>query len=144
MGLSAKAITKIIIETNKAHDTADKLRDFADLMKKQNAALEGDVKAQCKRIADGMEVVSGEIAAIKEILQTQLDKIPVDEKEVKEAAEKLLLYQNKPEHALLYAQQQLGNHRENSHWWLYWNGITQAVIEKTGIKPEKVGMKKKR
>ncbi|WP_462137731.1 hypothetical protein [Candidatus Mycalebacterium sp.] len=139
MALSAKAITKIIIETNKARDTADKLRDFADLMKKQNSALEGDVKAQCKRIADGMEVVSGEIATIKEILQTQLDEIPIDKKEVKEAAEKLLLYQNKPEHAMLYAQQQLGNHKKNSHWWLYWDGIIQAVIKKSGLKPEKVG-----
>ncbi len=137
--LTAKAITKIIIETNKARDTADKLRDFADLMKKQNKSLEGDVKPQCERISDGMDVILGEIAAIKEILQTQLDKIPVDEKEVKEASEKLLLYQNKPEHALLYAQQQLGNHKENSHWWLYWNGIIEAVIEKTGIKPVKAG-----
>ena len=39
MALSAKAITKIIIETNKARDTADKLRDFADLMKNRARAL---------------------------------------------------------------------------------------------------------
>lgn len=139
MALTAKAITKIIIETNKARDTADKLRDFADLMTKQSKDIKGEVKPQCKRISDGMEVVLGEINAIRETLQTQLDEIPVDEKEVKDAAEKLLLYQNKPEHALLYAQQQLGNHRENSHWWLYWNGIINAVIEKTGIEPVKVG-----
>ncbi len=139
MALSAKAITKIIIETNKARDTADKLRDFADLMKKQNASLEGDITPQCGHIADSMEIVSGEISAIRESLQTQLDSIPVDTKEIKEAADKLLLFQNKPEHALLYAQQQLGNHKEKSHWWLYWNGIIEAVIEKTGIKPVKVG-----
>ncbi|MCY3973613.1 MAG: hypothetical protein OXF42_06385 [Candidatus Dadabacteria bacterium] len=139
MALTAKAITKIIIETNKARDTADKLRDFADLMTKQSKDIKGEVKPQCKRISDGMEVVQGEINAIRETLQTQLDEIPVDEKEVKDAAEKLLLYQNKPEHALLYAQQQLGNHKENSHWWLYWNGIINAVIEKTGIEPVKIG-----
>ncbi len=134
MAISAKAITKIIIETNKARDTADKLRDFADLMKKQNASIEGDVTTQCERISDSMEIVSGEISAIRETLQTQLDAIPVDKKEVKTAAEKLLLFQNKPEHALLYAQQQLGNHKEDSHWWLYWNGIIEAVVKKTGIK----------
>ena len=139
MALTAKAITKIIIETNKARDTADKLRDFAELMTKQSNDIKGEVKPQCKRISDGREVVLGEINAIRETLQTQLDEIPVDEKEVKDAAEKLLLYQNKPEHALLYAQQQLGNHKENSHWWLYWNGIINAVIEKTGIEPVKVG-----
>ena len=139
MALTAKAITKIIIETNKARDTADKLRDFADLMTKQSKDIKGEVKPQCKRISDGMEVVLGEINSIRETLQTQLDEIPVDEKEVKDAAEKLLLYQNKPEHALLYAQQQLGNHKKNSHWWLYWNGIINAVTEKTGIEPVKVG-----
>ena len=134
MALSAKAITKIIIETNKARDTADKLRDFADLMKKQSASIDGDVTTQCERISDSMEIVSGEVSAIKETIQAQLDAIPVDEKEVKTAAEKLLLFQNKPEHALLYAQQQLGNHKEDSHWWLYWNGIIGAVMKKTGIK----------
>lgn len=139
MALTARAITKIIIETNKARDTADKLRDFADLMTKQSKDIEGEVKPQCKRISDGMEVVLGEISAIRETLQAQLDDIPVDEKEIKDAADKLLLYQNKPEHALLYAQQQLGNHKENSHWWLYWNGIINAVSEKTGITPVKVG-----
>lgn len=138
MALTAKAITKIIIETNKARDTADKLRDFSDLMKKQNPSLEGDVEPQCERIADGMDVVLGEIAAVKDALQTQLDAIPVDEKEIKEAAEKLLLYQNKPEHALLYAQQQLGNHKEDSHWWVYWNGIIKEIADKSGIKPVKV------
>ena len=139
MALTARAITKIIIETNKARDTADKLRDFADLMSKQSKDIKGEVKPQCKRISDGMEVVLGEISAIRETLQAQLDSIPVDEKEIKDAAEKLLLYQNKPEHALLYAQQQLGNHKENSHWWLYWNGIINGVIEKTGIEPVKIG-----
>lgn len=139
MALGAKGITKIIIETNKARDTADKLRDFADLMKKQSPDLEGDVTSQCERISETMDVALGEIAVIKETLQAQLDAIPVDANEVKEAAEKLLLFQNKPEHALLYAQQQLGNHRENSHWWLYWNGIIEAVADKTGIKPVKVG-----
>lgn len=138
-GLSAKAVTKIIMETNKARDAADKMCDFADLMTKQSASIEGEISPQCERIKESMNGVCNELASIKETLQSQLDSIPVDEKEVREAADKLLLFQNKPEHALLYAQQQLGNHKENSHWWLYWNGIVDAVATKTGIKPVKVG-----
>lgn len=130
MSLTVKDLTHLQKEIRKASSTVDKMLDFVDLMDSAADRLEGDVKSPGSNIKSKAESINESINEIKEIVDTQLDKFPVDQDEIKSAANKLLLYQGDKQQVFIWAEQQKANHKKNSYWWKYWQGISEEVTSK--------------
>ena len=132
MAPTAKEFNKLLNETKKANDSLYKVLDFIDVINNNLEYLSPDVvtwgneiRAHASEIEKYIEEIKGQVNAV-------LDTIPVDPAEVKDAAEKLLLYQGDATHVLFYSDGQKRNHKENSYWWRYWQAVHDIVKEKKG------------
>jgi hypothetical protein len=132
MAPTAKEFNKLLNETKKANDSLYKVLDFVDLINNNLEYLSPDVvtwgneiRAYASEIEKYIDEIKGQVSAV-------LDTIPIDPAEVKDAAEKLLLYQGDATHVLFYSDGQKRNHKENSYWWRYWQAVHDIVKEKKG------------
>ena len=132
MAPTAKEFNKLLNETKKANDSLYKVLDFVDVINNNLEYLSPDVvtwgneiRVHASEIEKYIEEIKGQVSAV-------LDTIPVDPAEVKDAAEKLLLYQGDATHVLFYSDGQKRNHKENSYWWRYWQAVYDIVNEKKG------------
>ena len=129
MSLSAREFTKLLEEIKKAKKATDYLLDFVDLMNNNKENFSGDITTPSDKIKKVSHEVHKLIEQINSTIFEELNKIPVDQDEVKDAAEKFLLYQNR-EQTLIWSKQQKANHPENSYWWKYWQGVYDYMKEK--------------
>ncbi len=127
MSLTVKDLTHLQKEIKKASATVDKMLDFVDLMNSASDRIEGDVQTPSSNIRGKAESIEKSIGEIKEIVDNQLDKFPVDQEEIKSAANKLLLYHGDKSQVIIWAEQQKANHNEGSYWWKYWQGICEEI-----------------
>jgi hypothetical protein len=51
----------------------------------------------------------------------------VDPDEVKNAADKLLLYQGDISQIIEWVEEQKKGHEENSYWWRYWQAVSEVL-----------------
>ena len=129
MAIDARQLTDLSKEGMKARGNLDKILDFVDLINNRAEDLEGDVAApgdEIKKLADEMGVF---IESIKDQIDTQLNKIPIDPEVTKEAAEKLLLYHGDIHQVIAWADTQKSAHKENSYWWRYWVSVLENVMQ---------------
>lgn len=137
MGLTAKELTDLSNHTAKARRNLDNLLDFVDLMNNETDKLEGDITPAGEQIKELSSQMSKHVEEIKDIIDTQLDKIPLDPEEIKEAASKLDLYHGNIHQVISHADTQKSNYKEGSYWWRYWVGILDCVMQKEMQNPSK-------
>ncbi len=129
MALDAKQLTDLSKEGMKARSNLDRILDFVDLINKNAEELEGDVKLAGEGIKELEDKMGVHIEEIKNTVDTQLNKIPIDPEETKEAAEKLLLYHGNIHQVISWADTQKSGHKENSYWWRYWVGVLDNAMQ---------------
>ena len=130
MALDAKEYTKMLTEVKKARDTVDKILDFVDLITNNKEHISGDVGTPTNSIKEICHNIYPSINEINDHIEEELNNIPVNPKEIEDAAKRLLLHQGENEQVLLWAEQQKSNHKENSYWWNYWQGIHDYMSTK--------------
>lgn len=130
MGLTAKELTNLIGETNKVRKALDRILDYVDLINKNSESLPEGTKESLEDVDGNVTSIGTKVDRIKNTLNIELNKIPVDPDEVKVAADNLLLYHGKTDEVMNWALTQLRGHDENSYWWKYWKGVCDAVLEK--------------
>lgn len=136
MALDVKQLTDLSQEAAKARRHLDQVRDFVDLIEKDAEDLEGDVAKPGERIEELSTEVGKNLDEIKNIVETQLNKQPVDPEQTKDAAKKLILYHDSLHQVIAWADTQKSNHPENSYWWRYWVGVLENVMETAAEKGE--------
>ena len=99
--------------------------------------LEGDVVPPGEQIKELSDQMSKHVDEIKGLIDTELDRIPIDPEELKEAAEKLNLYHGDINQVLAWADGQKTNYKEDSYWWRYWVGIIDIVMRNEMENPSK-------
>jgi hypothetical protein len=129
MALNAKELTELSKESVKARMNLDKILDYVDLITKNSEELEGDVFKACEKIKEITEKTGPYIDEIKNRIETQLDKIPVDPEETKDAAEKLMLYHGTIHQVISWADVQKSAHKKDSYWWRYWVDVLENVMQ---------------
>lgn len=129
MSLNVKELTTYIKEVQRAKNSLDKLLDFADLMIKDNDKIDADLAKPANEIKDKYESISSSIEKLDKVFNDELNKIPVDENEIIDAAEKLILYHGDAMQLLISSEQQRVNYKEGSYWWNYWEGISKIARE---------------
>ena len=137
MGLNAKELTELSKQTLKARRSLDNLLDFVDLMNKDAEKLEGDVVPSGEEIKKLSDEMAKHVEEIRSTIDTELDKIPLDPEEIKDAAEKLQLYHGNIHQVIAWANNQKGNYKEDSYWWNYWVGILNQVMQMEAENPSK-------
>lgn len=130
MGLTAKELTNLIGETNKVRKALDRILDYVDLINKNSESLPTGTKDSLEDVDGNVSSIGTKVDGIKNTLNIELNKVPVDPDEVKVAADNLLLYHGKTDEVMNWALTQLRGHDENSYWWKYWKGVCDAVLEK--------------
>lgn len=136
MALDVKQLTDLSQHSAKARRHLDQVRDFVDLIKKDAEHLEGDVMSSGNRIEELSSEVDKHLEEIKKLVETQLNKIPVDEEMTKDAAKKLALYHDSIHQVIAWADTQKSNHPENSYWWRYWVSVLEHVMQDAAEKGE--------
>lgn len=131
MSLNVKELTDYIKEVQRAKISLEKLLDFADLMKKDDSKFEADLKAPAAKIKETFDVIESSINTLESIFNIELDKIPVNQNEIEDAAQKLALYHGNAMQLFIWSEQQRVNYKEGSYWWNYWQGISE--IARKGI-----------
>ena len=129
MSLDPKELTKCLKEVKKAQDSLDNILDFVDLMKNIKESFPGDVMTPAEKIKEISSAAAPYIKEIKAVFDVELNKIPIKDEEVADAAKKLVLYHGDHMQVLIWAEQQKANHDPDSYWWRYWDGITGTVKE---------------
>ena len=129
MSLDPKELTKCLKEVKKAQDSLDNILDFVDLMKNIKESFPGDVMTPAEKIKEISSAAAPYIKEIKAVFDVELNKIPIKDEEVADAAKKLVLYHGDHMQVLIWAEQQKANHDPDSYWWRYWDGITGNVKE---------------
>ena len=129
MSLDPKELTKCLKEVKKAQDSLDNILDFVDLMKNIKESFPGDVVTPAEKIKEISRAAAPYIKEIKAVFDVELNKIPINDEEVADAAKKLVLYHGDHMQVLIWAEQQKANHDPDSYWWRYWDGITGSVKE---------------
>jgi hypothetical protein len=129
MSLDPKELTKCLKEVKKAQDSLDNILDFVDLMKNIKESFPGDVVTPAEKIKEISSAAAPYIKEIKAVFDVELNKIPINDEEVADAAKKLVLYHGDHMQVLIWAEQQKANHDPDSYWWRYWDGITGTVKE---------------
>ena len=129
MSLDPKELTKCLKEVKKAQDSLDNILDFVDLMKNIKESFPGDVVTPAEKIKEISSAAAPYIKEIKAVFDVELNKIPIKDEEVADAAKKLVLYHGDHMQVLIWAEQQKANHDPDSYWWRYWDGITGNVKE---------------
>ena len=137
MGLNAKELTELSKQTSKARHNLDNLLDFVDLMNKNDEELEGNVTPAGEQIKKLSSQMGKYVKEIQDIIDAELDKIPLDPEEIKEAAKKLGLYHGNIHQVIAWADTQKSNYKENSYWWRYWVGILENVMLQEVENPSK-------
>jgi hypothetical protein len=132
MAITAAELTKLLTEAKKARESLDKVLDFVDLINKQLDNLSADVKTSGIEIKDQASVIEEQIEQIRQRINSELDKIPVDADEVKQAAHKLLLYQGHISQVIHWAEGQQKGHPVNSYWWRYWQAVSDIIKGQQG------------
>jgi hypothetical protein len=132
MALTAQELTKLLTETKKARESLEKVLDYVDLINRHLGDLPTDVKASGDGIRDHASGIEKHIEEIRYHINTVLNKIPIDDNEVKDAANKLLLYQGDVSQVINWAEAQKRGHEENSYWWRYWQAVSDVIKEKKG------------
>ena len=80
-----------------------------------------------EKIREISSTVAPYIKEIKAAFNEELNKVPINDEEVEDAAKKLVLYHGDHMQVLIWAEQQKANHEPDSYWWKYWDGITENV-----------------
>lgn len=124
---NAKDYSKLLDEIKKSRKAADFLLDFVDLINANSDIISGDIKAPTDMITEAAQSIHSSIKTITTVVNEDLNKIPLDKNEIKDAAKKLLLYQDK-QHVLIHTQQQMANYQEGSYWFNYWKGIQDQLL----------------
>ncbi len=134
MSLSARKLTELSKESLKARARLDQLLDFVDVVSKEAENLEGDVAPAGDKIKGLTDAMSEHIETIKDIVETQLNKIPIDPEETKDAAKKLTLYHGAVHQVISWAETQKSNHKEGSYWYRYWVDVMENVMKEQAEK----------
>lgn len=129
MALSVKELTDLSNETVRARARLDQLLDFVDVVSKDAEELEGDINPASEKIKELTEAMRKPVQDISDVIETQLNKIPIDREETKEAATKLMLYHGSAHQVLAWAETQKSNHKEGSYWFRYWVDILENVMQ---------------
>lgn len=127
MAPTAQDYTKLLEEIKKSRNAADFLLDFADLIKANSDLISGDTESNAQKISQAAESVHSSVEELITVVNEDLNKIPLDEHELKDAGKKLLLYQDK-QHAILHCQQQMANHQKGSYWYKYWEFVLNDLL----------------
>jgi len=136
MALDVKQLTDLSQHSAKARRHLDQVRDFVDLVKKEAEHLEGDVGVSGDRIEELSSEVNKHLEEIKKLVETQLNKIPVDTDATKDAAKKLSLYHDSLQQVIAWVEGQKSNHPENSYWGRYWVSVLDYVMQDAAEKGE--------
>lgn len=129
MALDVKQLTDLSKEGMKARSNVDKILDFVDLINNNAEGIEGNVAPAGEEIKELADKMGGYIDEIKDKIDAQLDKIPVDPERAKEAAQKLLLYHENIQQVIAWADTQKRGHKENSYWWRYWVAVLENAMQ---------------
>ncbi|MCK5710286.1 MAG: hypothetical protein KAI07_07080, partial [Deltaproteobacteria bacterium] len=103
MGLSAKELTELSKEVMKARRNLDHILDFVDLINNDAEKLEGNVTPAGDQIKEVSDKIGKSIEEISIQVETELNKIPIDPEETKDAASKLGLYHGTVHQVISYA-----------------------------------------
>jgi hypothetical protein len=126
---NVKDLTDLSKESLKARANLDRILDFVDLINKKAEEIEGDVVGPGDGIKELSDKMGEYIDLIKKRVEAQLDKIPVDPEETKEAAEKLLLFHGSLPQVIAWADTQKSGHKQNSYWWRYWVSVLENALQ---------------
>ena len=124
-----KELTDLSKESMKARANLDRILDFVDLINKRAEEIEGDVVTPGDGIKELSDKMGEYIDQIKSSVDGELDKIPVDPEETKEAAEKLLLFHGSLPQVIAWADTQKSGHKQNSYWWRYWVSVLENALQ---------------
>lgn len=134
MSLNVQELTTYIKEVQRAKNSLDKLRDFTDLMNKDNDKIDADLEAPANKIKETFDTISSAVNELDKIFNSELDKVPVSEEEVADAAQKLILYHGDAMQLLIWSEQQRVHYTKDSYWWKYWKGISDKANEEIAKK----------
>lgn len=129
MSFDPKELSKCLKEVKKAQDSLDNLMDFVDLMKNIKESFPADVVTPAEKVRDISAEAAPFLKEIKALFDAELNKLPINEKEVADAAKKLVLYHGDHLQVLIWTEQQKANHDPESYWWRYWEAIAGNVKE---------------
>ena len=129
MGFTAKELTELSNQVMRARRNLDNILDFVDLINKDADKLEGDVIPAGNQIKEVSDKMGKSIEEISLQVETELNKIPIDPEETKDAASKLGLYHGTIHQVISYADTEKSKHKENSYWWRYWVSILENVMQ---------------
>lgn len=130
MAFTAKELTGYLKELKKTQESLDQMLDFVSLVEKEDEKFSADLTVPAGKIKDTQDTIMESIKEFNNIFNSELDKIPLDEHEIKDAAEKLYLYHGEDMQVLIWAEQQKVNFEQDSYWWKYWTGIIEVVNKK--------------
>ena len=142
MPLTAKQLTDLVTEAIKAKQNLEKVLDFVDLMNNHLEEFPDEVRVSGEKIKQVAPDIEKGIKTIKSHIDAQLNKLPVDIDQAKDAAKKLMLYQGDVFQVINWAELQKRNYEENSYWWRYWQAVDdhlrdQVEKERTATNPLK-------
>ena len=129
MPLTAKQLTDLVTETIKARKSVDKVLDFVDLMKNHLEEFSDEFMESGKRIKEITPEIEALIEKIKILVNSELDKLPVDIDNARDAASKLILYHGDIIHVIHWAETQKSNYGVDSYWWRYWEAVSEYLRE---------------
>jgi hypothetical protein len=129
MPLTAKQLTDLVTETIKAKQNLEKVLDFVDLMNNHLEEFPDEVRTSGEKIKEVAPDIETSIKTIKFHIDNELNKLPVDIDQAKDAAKKLMLYQGDIFQVINWAELQKRNYEENSYWWRYWQAVDEHLRE---------------
>jgi|GEM_PF-1811828 len=129
MSLSPQKLTGLIQETKKAGAALDKVSDFAKIIKKELVDLPDEAKKSVNSIGRQVSKIRQNIDEINNDINGLLNDMPLYDDEVKDAADKLLLFHSSVDEVLNWAESQLQNHRKGTYWAKYWQGVYDIMLE---------------
>jgi hypothetical protein len=129
MPLTAKQLTDLVTETIRAKQNLEKVLDFVDLMKNHFEDFPDEVRVSGEKIKEVAPDIEQSIKTMKSYIDKELNKLPVDIDQAKDAAKKLMLYQGDIFQVINWAELQKKNYEENSYWWRYWQAVDDHLRE---------------
>ncbi|GBD39308.1 hypothetical protein HRbin37_01583 [bacterium HR37] len=127
MAITPLQLNSLITEARKARQALDKVLDYADLISKYAKDLPDEVGKLESGIRDCASEIERQIEEIRYHIYTVLNSMSVDPDEVKNAADKLLLYQGDVSQIIEWVEEQKRGHEENSYWWRYWQAVSEVL-----------------
>lgn len=130
MAATAQQFNSLLNETNKAKQATLIVLDYVDLVSKHWEDLAPDAAGEGDKIKDYGHEINKHIDELRRHIKIVFDKMPVDDKEIKVAADKALLYQGGVDHAMNWAESERKGYKENSYWWRYWQAVYDKLNER--------------